>query len=290
MNTDSYLTLPGTPELAYRTSHTPVGSPLVLLHGLSADSSSWGPVIERFSDSWRIYGLDFRGHGFSSHSSGSYRLADYVHDAQRLLEEIGEPAIVVGHSLGAIVAAALAQDLHPYVRSVVLEDPPLYVVEPLVFADHSLGRAFKVLREHVTRLQARQAPIDAYRELLAAAPHPSGDTQGDHLHPDALWSRARSLSLMDPDAMTAVLEGRTFEAYKPDRPFACPAMIMRAEPGYGAAFLPEHETRLRTAATQATIVPMPGSGHNIRGDMATRTRYVDVLAEFLAGKHIVPTG
>ena len=128
------------------------------------------------------------------------------------------------------------------------------------------------MRSHVVRLRLNHAPVDPggglepleYRDLLAAAPHPSGDTQADHLHTDALWSRARSFSVMDPDANNA-LDGRTFDAYDPDRPFDCPALIMRPEPAYGATFLPEHEARLWPTSSRAKVVAMPGAGHNIRG-------------------------
>jgi pimeloyl-ACP methyl ester carboxylesterase len=147
-------------------------------------------VIARTAPEWRSYAVDLRGHGRSARTPGRYRLEDYVDDADRLLEVIGEPAVVVGHSLGSIVAASLAQDRHPLVAAVFLEDPPLYLVEPGVFADSALARGFAVLRDHIQRLQHDGAPVETYRDLLAASPHPGGGRLGDHLHDDALWSRA----------------------------------------------------------------------------------------------------
>lgn len=276
------LTLSGDPAVAYDLAGDEDGSPLVLLHGLSADSTSWIPVIERTARGWHSYALDFRGHGRSDRTPGRYRLDHYVDDADRLLQMIGEPAVVVGHSLGAIVASVLAQDRHPLVTAVFLEDPPLYVVEPSSFAGSGLARGFAVLRDHVARLQAQGAPVETYRDLLAASPHPAGDRLGDHLHDDALWSRAGSLARTDPDAITAVLDGTTFAAYDPDRPLHHPALVVRADPAYDAAFQPDDEHRLRRTSPQVEVVAMPGAGHNIRGDRATRDRYLDVLADFLA--------
>ena len=269
------------PVLAYDVAGDEDARPLVLLHGLSANSTSWAPVIERTARGWRSYALDFRGHGRSDRTPGRYRLDDYVDDADRLLQTIGEPAVVVGHSLGAIVAAALAQDRHPLVAAVFLEDPPLYVVEPGVFAGSGLARGFAVLRDHIARLQAERAPVDTYRDLLAASPHPAGDRLGDHLHDDALWSRAGSLAQTDPDAISAVLDGTTFAAYDPDRPLHRPALIVRADPAYDAAFQPDDEHRLHRTSPHVEVVPMPGAGHNIRGDRATRDRYLDALTDFL---------
>jgi pimeloyl-ACP methyl ester carboxylesterase len=271
----------GGPTIAYDVAGHEDGRPVVLLHGLSANSTSWAPVIERTARDWRSYALDFRGHGRSDRTPGRYRLDDYVEDAWRLLQVIGEPAVVVGHSLGAVVAASLTQDRHPLVGAVFLEDPPLYVVEPHVFSGSGLARGFTVLRQHIERLQAEGAPLETYWDLLAASPHPAGDRLGDHLHDDALWSRAGALAQTDPTAITAVLDGTTFAAYDPDRPLHRPALVVRADPAYDAAFQPEDEHRLHRTSPHVEVVPMAGAGHNIRGDRATRDRYLDVLTDFL---------
>jgi pimeloyl-ACP methyl ester carboxylesterase len=275
-------TLPGRgPAIAYDQGGDPRGPALLLLHGLSANSTSWAPVIAHVARGWHTHALDFRGHGRSEWTAGRYRLDDYLDDADRLLQIIGQPAVVVGHSLGAIVAAALAQGRHPLVAAVFLEDPPLYVVEPHVFSGGTLARGFEVLREHIERLQAECAPVEVYRELLAASPHPAGDRLGDHLHADALGSRAGALAQTDPRAIDAVLDGTTFASYDPDRPLHGPALVVRADPAYDAAFRPDDEARLHATSPHVAVVPMPGAGHNIRGDRATRDRYLDLITDFL---------
>lgn len=276
------------PAIAYDRAGDPHGHPLVLLHGLSANSTSWAPVIARTERAWRVYALDLRGHGRSARTPGRYRLDDYLDDADRVLQMIGEPAVVVGHSLGAIVAAALAQDRHPLVAAVFLEDPPIYVVEARAFAATSFARGFAVLREHIERLQAQGASIETYRDLLAASPHPAGDRLGDHLHDDALWSRAASLAQTDPEAITSVLDGTTFRTFGPDRPLHRPGLVVRADPRYDAGFQPHDENRLHRSSPHVAVTPMPGAGHNIRGDRATRDRYLDVLADFLAHQPNTP--
>ena len=285
MTTTRHRQLPGgDPAIVYTEGGSEHGQPLVLLHGLSANATSWAPVIARTAPEWRSYAVDLRGHGRSARTPGHYRLEDYVDDADRLLEVIGEPAVVVGHSLGSIVAASLAQDRHPLVAAVFLEDPPLYLVEPGVFADSALARGFAVLRDHIQRLQHDGAPVETYRDLLAASPHPGGGRLGDHLHDDALWSRAGALAQTDPDAIAAVLDGTTFAAYDPDRPLHRPALVVRADPAHDAAFRPDDEHRLRRTSPHVAVVAMPGSGHNIRGDRASRDRYLDVLTDFLTNQ------
>jgi pimeloyl-ACP methyl ester carboxylesterase len=275
--------LPGDgPDIVYEAPSDVVGPPLVLLHGLSANATSWAPVIDRFGDQWAAHALDFRGHGRSARTPGRYRLDDYLTDVDRLLQLIGEPSIVVGHSLGAVAAAALAQDEHPLVAGVFLEDPPLYLVEPNAFANSSFAPGFTVLREHIERLQTEGAPVQTYRDLLAGSPHPAGDRLGDHLHDDALWSRAEALAQVDPEAITAVLDGTTFGTFRADRPLRCPVTVVRADAAYDPGFLPEHTDRLLRSSPHVAVVAMPGAGHNVRGDRASRRYYLDVLEGFLS--------
>jgi len=278
---DSVSVLPGEPALSFRGPSVTTGAPLVLLHGLSGSSNSWAPVTERFGDTWRVWALDFRGHGSSEHVDGDYLFDDYVADASRLLDAIGEPAVVVGHSLGSLVAATLAQDDHPLVTAVLLEDPPLYLVEPEVMAASPFAVAFRQLADAVTSLQGAGAPVEVYRDAFGGTPHPAGGTQADHMWPDALWARAESLAQMDPGTIESILVGRTFADFRPDRPIRRPVSVLGADAACGGAFVVEHEARLLATTPHAEIIHVPGAAHNIRGDRVGRAPFLDALAEFL---------
>jgi pimeloyl-ACP methyl ester carboxylesterase len=173
-------------SLAVRRFEGGAGAPLLLLHGVSSSSTSWQPIADRFGSSWRISAPDLRGHGMSDHDTGGYRFDALRSDVARVLADIGEPAVVVGHSLGGIVAMHLAQGGHPLVRAVFLEDPPVYTISPFVLSCTSFGPLFHALRNAVIQMQAAGEPVSAYRDLLAGSKHPSGGTQGEHMCPDAL--------------------------------------------------------------------------------------------------------
>ena len=106
------------------------GRPLVFLHGVSGRWQTWLPVMTAFAAGWRLYALDFRGHGRSGRAPGAYRAVDYAADVVAFLRRrVEQPAVLVGHSLGAIVAVAVAADAPEAVRAVVLETPPLGVFD-----------------------------------------------------------------------------------------------------------------------------------------------------------------
>lgn len=88
---------------------TGTGPPLLLLHGVTSRWQSWLPIAPSLALRWHLHALDLRGHGGSGRATGAYRINDYATDVVALLRrQIGSPTVLVGHSLGAIIAAAAA--------------------------------------------------------------------------------------------------------------------------------------------------------------------------------------
>lgn len=82
---------------------------LVLLHGLGATRQVWRPMLKqaRWRGSWLA--PDLRGHGASPHG-GNYALGAHAMDVAELILEAGrwDEIVVLGHSMGGVVALALA--------------------------------------------------------------------------------------------------------------------------------------------------------------------------------------
>src|SRR5688500_19229143 len=97
------------------------GPPLVLLHGVTREWQDYVSLLPALTLRWQVHALDFRGHGKSGRTPGAYRVADYVADAAALLRDLDEPAVVYGHSLGAMVVAAVAGAEPKRGRAVVME-------------------------------------------------------------------------------------------------------------------------------------------------------------------------
>ena len=114
-------------EVEYAYSEGPGNGPmLVLMHGLSGNRHSWDPVLPYLIDHYKLYLVDHRGHGFSTHLPGHYHVDVMTEDAARFIKEVvGESAFVLGHSMGARVALHLAARHGDLTKKIVLEDPPL---------------------------------------------------------------------------------------------------------------------------------------------------------------------
>jgi N-formylmaleamate deformylase len=104
----------------------PPAPPVLLLHGLGVGGSIWQSFARRLLPHLAAVAPDLRGHGQSDAPDSGYTPADYADDLLQLIErEYKPPVPVVGHSLGALVALAMAELRPDLIRWLVLLDPPL---------------------------------------------------------------------------------------------------------------------------------------------------------------------
>lgn len=95
------------------------GPLLVLVHGITENRHSWDPLLDALAATHRVLRIDLRGHG-ESPAGDSYDLPSMAADIAALVDEV---PLVVGHSLGGMVATAYAAQFD--VRGVVNIDQTL---------------------------------------------------------------------------------------------------------------------------------------------------------------------
>ena len=100
------------------------GAPIVLLHGYSGDMNSWLFNIEALAAQHPVIALDLPGHGGSSKDVGDGSLATLSGVVSDTLTVLGVTrAHLIGHSLGAAIAARFAADNPNRIASLVLICP-----------------------------------------------------------------------------------------------------------------------------------------------------------------------
>lgn len=102
---------------------------VVLLHGIGNSGAAWQKVIPKLPRTMHIIALDLIGFGESPKPSwAKYDVAMQARSLRWTLEDMGvhEPIILVGHSLGSLVAIEYAKRHQDDVRSLVLCSPPFY--------------------------------------------------------------------------------------------------------------------------------------------------------------------
>ena len=95
------------------------GEPVVLIHGLAQDRSSWSGVQAALTDRC-TYAVDLRGHGESTVGQGEGTLAQLGGDLIRFLDKMTGPATCVGFSLGGTVVLWAASQRPDLVRHAVV--------------------------------------------------------------------------------------------------------------------------------------------------------------------------
>jgi len=263
----------------------PDGPPVVFLHGVSGSLRTYAWLTGAITEGRRIVRLDLRGHGRSEHAPGTYVVDRYGEDVVGVLREtVGRPAVLVGHSLGGVVAWWVAQRHPALVAAVFLEDPPLYMGEPGEHERNGAVPVFRAILDVVARWRADGVTAQAAAAELAAVPFgpDPARTSGEALCDDVPGARAEALLSMDPGVLEGAADGSTLAGTDTTSPVAVPALVLAADDAMGAAFPARHAERLAITHPGVEVVRVPGAAHAIHDQRDRRAAYVDELARFLA--------
>lgn len=254
-------------SLAARVHGPEDGRPVLALHGWLDNAATYEGLAPLLPDC-RVVALDLAGHGMSARRVGaSYTFIDFVADVAAVASALGwQKFDLMGHSLGAGVAALLAGTWPDRVRRLVLleglgplSDPDARAPDRLrdALAGELAARAggerpgYPDPEEVARRLaDATQMQIESARILLRRGLHEPRPGRWDWRADPRLRLPSR-IRLTEPQV----------EAFL--RAIACPTLLLRAEPGMpiDAKYL---EDRVRLIAG-LHLVRHPG-GHHVHLD------------------------
>jgi N-formylmaleamate deformylase len=233
--------------------------PLVLAHGITDQAACWTPIAQALSADYDVVMYDARGHGDSQLPNERFGLPELAADLAGLIAalDLGQPP-VIGHSMGAITALAMA-GLYPGVaRAIVLEDPPQWWA-PALYAPPptSLRRD---LRDWYAGIQGKTFEQMLAEKRLESPLWPAQEA--------ALWVEAKLR--FNPAVLDALDDN---PAARIDWPaalgrVACPALLLTGDPACGAIVTPEGAAELQRLAPGLRVAHFPGAGHSIRRDFA----------------------
>lgn len=118
-------------ELAYRLKRGGSGLPVILVHGWCCDHSYLAPQFDYFAARGHtVLAPDLRGHGASDKPFQDYPISAFTDDVAWMAEALGlDRSIVIGHSMGGIIAFDLAVRYPEHVAGTVQLDSSTAVTD-----------------------------------------------------------------------------------------------------------------------------------------------------------------
>jgi pimeloyl-ACP methyl ester carboxylesterase len=231
--------------------------PVLLLHGGCAHAHWWDRFASAIANTYHVLALDLRGHGDSEHAvPAAYRVDDYVRDVAGFIDvQQFDRVHLIGHSLGSMVATALAGQQPQRLLSLVVVDSQLKITP-------AGARYMLRLRNFPQPMyRDREQAIERFRLLPTQT---AADEQTLHriaAHsfrelPDGRWTfkfDREALAHNEPQDLTPVLPRLT-----------CPILVVR---GVHSTLLPPAALApLRAAAPQAEVVEIAAAHHHVMLD------------------------
>ncbi len=264
------------------------GLPVVALHGLTASHMNFVGIAERLSGRCALIALDLRGRGDSDKPEGPYGMEQHARDVAVSIRAMGLGAsIIVGHSMGAFVATALAAQHPELVSGLVLIDGGFLPDVPAgVPSEQGLNAA---LAQRIAQLRQTYPSRQAYREFWRTQPHFPAEEWNPWVEA-FLDYEVGGDSPVQPKASEAGVRADLGAAFERDaiierlRSIRVPTLFVRAERGFTPAQPPLFPDEL--AAQILTYVPhvedykLAGTTHYTvaLGDRAA-TRIADLIVE-----------
>ena len=216
--------------------------PILLIHGYFADASlfeRWLPFLA--GRGFPVYAVNLRGRAGSRMDVdlGRASIGDFVDDAETVARSIGAP-VVVGHSMGGLIAQCMAEHGSVRAAALVAPAPPrgIMVLTPRV----ALKQA-RYLPRILTSLVVRPRREDLREIVLNRVPAADQDAVLDRLIPDS-GRAGRDMSItgvpVDPRKVT------------------CPMLVLAAADD---RFIPKRIVERVAKRYHVPVVTMVGRGH-----------------------------
>jgi esterase len=232
---------------------------LVFLHGATLTAHTWDLVMMSLSNDYQCLAPDLRGHGDSEWSPGlDYSLETHADDIDGFIDRLGlEHVVLVGHSMGGLVAMLCAAQRPERLSGIVIVD-----IGPEI--NHDRAR-------EIRQSNRRRVEFDTVEEFveMATQAKPKSDPElvRSNLLPN-LRKLPNGKLTWKYDLRQWELDGRideVVEALSAAVPrVQCPALVIRGE---RSRILPARAAeRLASRLAEARCEEVSGAGHIVQGD------------------------
>jgi len=240
------------------------GPPLLLMHGIWGFWQGWQPVINSVINRWHVYAIDFRGHGKSGRTPNHYHLKDYARDISAFItQNLDEPAVLMGHSLGGMVATMVAGEHSDKVKALIIGDSQLNLDPRKTYERFSQGDLTRMVFPIIRDLAASDLSLLEIARIIGEG----------SVTPASRFS-ALAISRHDPSAIGAWVDcldsyeeySRMVEGFDCDRlisNISCPILLVQCNPELGGVLTDKEVKYIKSAHPDVSHVYLEESGHGM---------------------------
>jgi pimeloyl-ACP methyl ester carboxylesterase len=270
----------GKVKINYLDYGSASAEPLVMLHGGAWRWQAYLSLIPSLSQRWHIYAMDLRGNGRSGWVPEHYRLEDFTEDTVEFVRQLKAPAVLVGHSIGGVIALMAAARCPERVKALIIEDPTLTLENYKRIIDSSrdiFGLWLNLKKSAQSEKELSLALADRYKD------YPGITSTWVLFFAGCLWQ-------LDPTYFNALLydfNGFT-KGYDYKQILAkikCPILFIRGEVRLGAVMTDDEISWLRQNFSNVNYAQINGVGHLLHLEDQGQT---PVLTEMMAFLERIP--
>lgn len=262
-------------SLAVETRGAPDAPPVLFAHGFGQSRRSWVRTASALAEGgWRTVTFDARGHGDSGRApDGAYHLESFVADLLVVADSLGEPPVMVGHSMGGLLAMVAAGEVRPApFRALVLVD-----ITPRWEAS-GVARILGFMREHLDGFASLE---EAARKVAAYAPGRTRSRSAEELArllqrgDDGRWRWQWDPALLD----TIAVEGERHQQRLLEAARGIDVPVLLVSGGRSDVVSERTVAEFLRNVPSAEHVEVPHATHAVAGD--DNDAFTAVLAYFL---------
>jgi len=243
--------------------------PIIILHGRMENGLCWLPVAREIKGDFEIVMPDFRGHGKSRMIEEGVTIATLVEDLTLFIRKLHiDLPILLGHSMGAAVAAEYCAENPDTVSALILSDPPWFF--DTEYRDGDIQIVEKMRKTIRRNKEARLETLQSY--IHFSNPRWSREQCG---YVALAWqevSERVAESYQSPVSFSQWLDKFT--------PGKVPLMLIYGNPDKGAIVTEKVVKRVMDLDPSVHHVYVQGAGHNIhRDELNTFCSHVNTFFE-----------
>ena len=246
--------------------------PIILLHGFPEDSSTWDEVAKALAPNYNLIMPDTIGHGESSRLPADGAI-DPLQDLTRFIEALGlQKTALLGHSMGAALAAEFTAQNTEKVAVLVLEEVPWFdpASPPEIPQKFLAANNLTVIKNlSGSNLQEALSYSQEHHPTWNEAAHNAW--AGSKTRFDAEWFKASWKPQTNWQEIAAKI--------------TCPTLIISGQAAYGGILSAAVVTKLLKIIPGSEWSNIAGAGHFVHYDKPIP--YIETVMEFLKRKYPV---